>query len=398
MNTRNILPRILPKVPGKILGIHAQRLTGLIAKSLTDVHKQLIINPDSVNEARRKYNVAIGEALNDWNKKWKDWADKDLATSYLQGVKKADDVIKQYNIQTPPDKPVSNSLPMAGKSDPLLPDKIIPPAVKKAFKSSGIPNHLTFYNVFRRAAYHSLEGSSLQVLRTSRDLFRDAAVQAGDKMFKESDVFTRRKFSQEMLDDLARQGIKSVTYKNGRKVSIEAYAEMVGRTVSSHAAVQAELNRYEEYGYDLVRVSSHFRACPLCVPWEGAILKTTEINDNHKHDYDGYLSDAISSGLFHPNCAHAVTAYFPDLSPDQELRVDPGEQKLIDKHGYKKGQEIAYQAQEKQRYIERKIRDWKMRGITSLNDAAAVKASNKVLEWQSTMRKHIKDNPFLPRH
>lgn len=388
----------LPDTPGTTLGFHAQKLTELIARALTNAHKQLILDPDSINNAQRKYDVEISKALSEWNKQWKDWADKDLATAYLQGVKRADNEIKQRNLKTPPDKPISSSTPMAGKADSLLPDKAIPRAIQKTFKTSNIPNHLTFYNVFRRVAYHNLEGSSLQVLRSSRDLFRDAAIKAGEKMFKETDIFTRRAYSQEMLDDLIKQGIKSVTYKNGRKVSIEAYAEMVGRTTSHHAAIQAELNRYEEYGYDLVRVSSHFRACPLCVPWEGAILKTNEINDPHQEEYDGYLSDAISAGLFHPNCAHGLTAYFPELSPDQEVRMDPAEQELVNQHGYKKAQELAYQAQEQQRYIERQIRNWKMRGITALDDAETKKAYNKVLHWQTAMRTHIKDNSFLRRH
>ena len=85
-------------------------------------------------------------------------------------------------------------------------------------------------------------------------------MQAMEKNFKETDIFTRRKLSQDMLDDFAQKGLQSITYSNGRKVSIEAYSEMLGRTMSGHAAVQASLNRYAEHGYDLVRVSAHFRA------------------------------------------------------------------------------------------------------------------------------------------
>jgi hypothetical protein len=229
-------------------------------------------------------------------------------------------------------------------------------------------------------------------MRAANDLFRDVAVQAGEQRFKESDIFTRRQLSQDMLNDFAQRGVQSITYKNGKKVSIEAYSEMVGRTMSGHAAVQASLNRYEEYGYDLVRVSSHFRACPLCVPWEGQILSQSGLDYNYSS-----LDDAIASGLFHPNCAHDITAYFPGLSPDQELRVDPEEQKLINQHGYKKAQEIAYKAQQQQRYIERNIRNWKMKEITALDDAAKAKAHRKVLEWRKAQRNHLAKNPFLPR-
>ena len=106
----------------------------------------------------------------------------------------------------------------------------------------------------------------------------------------------------------------------------------------------------------------------------------------------------IAKGFVVHNCAHGLTAYFPELSPDQEVRMDPAEQELVNQHGYKKAQELAYRAQEQQRYIERQIRNWKMRGITALDDAEAKKAYNKVLHWQTAMRTHIKDNSFLRRH
>jgi len=114
--------------------------------------------------------------------------------------------------------------------------------------------------------------------------------------------------------------------------------------------------------------------------------------------YDATLQEAIAAGLFHPNCAHDLNPYFPDLSPDRlPPRVDPAEQKLIDQHGYKKAQEIAYKAQQQQRYIERQIRNWKMKEVTALDPAEQIKAHKKVLEWQRAQREHLKQNPFLPR-
>ncbi len=375
---------------GRPLGIAAQELTMQIGESLTDAHRRLINNPDLINQAGRQYDVSVNKALTEWNKKWKDWADEDLSAAYLRGINHTDKEIKHMGIKRSPGKEISEAVPLAGKDYGILPPKDIPSRL--AGKFSRVPNHLTFYNVFRRAAYHSLEGSTLQVVRAADDLFRDVAVQAGSKMFRESDVFTRRQFSQTMLNDFANRGVQAVTYRDGRRVSIEAYSEMVGRTMSGHASVQAGLNRYEEYGYDLVRVSSHFRACPLCVPYEGRILSQSGTSSH----YPG-LDNAVAQGLFHPNCLHSVSPYFPGLSPKQEVRVDPAEQRLIDQHGYSKAQEIAYKAQQQQRYTERKIRDWKMRETTALDDSARNKAHRKVLDWQKAQREHLKKHPFLPR-
>ncbi len=168
---------------------------------------------------------------------------------------------------------------------------------------------------------------------------------------------------------------------------------MLGRTMSGHAAVQGSLNRYAEHGYDLVRVSAHFRACPLCVPWEGRVLSQSGQEPGYSS-----LDEAISAGLFHPNCAHDISAYIPGLSPEElDVRVSPSEQKLIDQHGYEKAQEIAYKAQAQQRYMERQIRSWKRREITALDSASKAKAHRKVLDWQKAQRNHLAKNSFLPR-
>lgn len=374
---------------GMPLGLVGQILTEQILRALTGVHRQIILDPNSINQARRVYDAEVNKALKEWNKQWKAWADRDLATAYLRGTHHTDEFLKRMKIKRKPDGTISEIMPMA-QHFRLVPPRNIPSQLKGMFRVA--PNHLTFFNVFRRAAYHSLEGTTLQVMRSAQDLFRDTAVHAGSQLFRESDVFTRRQLSQTMLDEFAKQGIQSITYKNGRRMSIEAYSEMVGRTMSGHAAVQASLNRFEEYGYDLVRVSAHFRACPLCTPWEGRVLSQSGKSSKYPS-----LSDAVSAGLFHPNCAHDISPYFPGLSPDLEVRVDPAEQKLIDKHGYKKAQEIAYKAQEQQRYIERNIRNWKMRKVTALSDATKAQADQKVLEWQKAQRTHLAQNPFLPR-
>lgn len=260
---------------GKALGLDAQRLTMQIGQQLKELHEEVILNPGSINRAVRRYNSHVGDALKEWNNRWKHWANYDLAEAYLRGVEYADDELKKLGLQREPDGTISPETPMTTNyPESTSKGGRIPNSVQQSFSNKGIPHHLTFYNVFRRAAYHSLEGTHLQVLRASKDLYRDVAVQAASQSFQESDIFTRRQFSQSMLDDFAKRGVQCITYKNGRRVSIEAYAEMVGRTISGHAAVQASLNRYEEYGYNLVRVSSHFRACELCVPWEGKILRT----------------------------------------------------------------------------------------------------------------------------
>jgi hypothetical protein len=376
------------------LGEAGAQVTYGVAEALTELHKAVIENPENLSRAADIYAKHVAKASAEWGRNWRQWADEGLLDAYVQGVKHTDaeiDLLRKAGIRVhPPTEPVPEGAVMVRNLPAMTLPLDTPRWMKQAFVD--IPNHLTAFNVFRRAAYFNLEGTDLQIIRAGNDLYRDVAIQAGGQMFRESDIFTRRAFSQSMLDDFAKRGVQAITYSNGRRMSIEAYSEMVGRTMSGHAAVQGSLNRYAEHGYNLVRVSAHFRACELCVPWEGRILSS----DGRDPNYES-LDSAISQGLFHPNCAHGVSPYIPGLSPDLEVRVSKEEQALIDKYGYREAQEMAYKAQVQQRHIERQIRSWKKRELTSLDPAVKASAHRKVLDLQKLQREHLQLNPFLPR-
>jgi hypothetical protein len=378
---------------GKRLAIAGENVVTSIGHFLTNVHIGIIKDPGDILKLGEKYHKQVKGTINLWGKNWKAWADEDLTQAYITGIqhteKELQAIAKDINIRIP-NKPISTATPLAGKLPSLTLPLSIPKTITGVFKK--YPGHLSVYDVFRRAAYHNLEGTSLQILRVSQDLYRDIAIQAGENMFKEADFFTRRAISQSMLDDFAKRGVQSVIYKNGRRVSIDSYTEMVGRTMSGRAAIQGSLNRYEEYGYDLVRVSSHFRACELCTPWEGKVLSQSGESKKYRS-----LNDAVMAGLFHPNCAHDINPYFPGISGKLETRVDPAEQRLINEHGYSKAQEITYEAQQRQRQIEKSIRTWKRREMTALDPAEQAKAHRKMLDWQASQREHLRKNTFLPR-
>lgn len=106
---------------------------------------------------------------------------------------------------------------------------------------------------------------------------------------------------KQLLED---RGIKALRDKAGREWDLNAYGEMLVRTKLTQAHNSGLINRMTETGYNLVQVSSHFGTCPLCAPYEGEILS---INGTSS-DFNS-LDNAISGGLFHPNCRHTVTPY-----------------------------------------------------------------------------------------
>lgn len=374
---------------GAPLAAASQNVVYMMLDAVKKLNKRLIKDPNDAIKWRKLYEKEIENIANQFSTEWKIWADEDLAKSYLAGLYQANDQLKELNKNTNKVDNIQNGSFLIKNPPPIPPIPPIPGQVLGWFE--GFENHTSFFGVFRNAAYYSLEGQHLQILRAGQDLYRNAAVLAGERNFRESDIFTRVRYSQDMLNELARQGIKTITYKNGARYSIDSYCEMVGRTVSGRAAVQASLNRYAECGYTLVIVSAHFRACDLCVPYEGKILSI------EPHPVYESISDAETQGLFHARCGHDVTAWFEGLTEMTMPRVAAGEQKLIDEYGYREAQKISYTAQLRQRTIERNIRNYKRLESVSLTDIEKQKAHRKVLEWQAAQRNHLKENTFLPR-
>lgn len=372
---------------GQLLAEAAEDVTLAIGSAITWAVKRVIVDPSRVYRDEDKYMSRVEQAAGQWRVDWQAWAQEDLANAYLQGIQHTDAELKALKTKREPqDVQLIRALgPRQIRNRPIITEKI-----EGKFKD--YPNHLTMYGVFQAAAYDALERTHVQIMRESHDLYRDVAVMAGEQRFREGDEFIRREASQLMLNEFAEKGLQAITYRDGRRMSLDAYAEMVGRTMSGQAAVQASLFRYQEFGYDLVRVSQHFRTCHMCAPWEGKILSQSGESERYPH-----LQDAIDDGLFHPNCAHDISPYIPGVSPELELMAHPEEKRLIEEHGYGKAQEIAYNAQQQQRYIERKIRRWKRGVVTAMTEEERAAAEGKVKEWQKRMREHLKEHPYLPR-
>jgi hypothetical protein len=118
-----------------------------------------------------------------------------------------------------------------------------------------------------------------------------------------------RKIRQNIKGVLQEEGLAAMVDKRGRSWALDAYSEMVFRTKAIEARNMGLANRMSENGYDLVQVSSHFGSCDLCAPWQGEILSTTGQTTGYPS-----LNDAMSDGLFHPNCRHAINALSPKLA------------------------------------------------------------------------------------
>ena len=138
--------------------------------------------------------------------------------------------------------------------------------------------------------------------RRVADTFR----QAGLSALQETTALggTRVDATRRMVAALVDDGIYAVQYRDGSVHALGDYGEMVARTVSRECQNVAVENRMAELGEDLVKISTHGGACPLCTPWEGKILSLSGQTPGYPT-----LDEAKAAGLFHPRCVHVQMPY-----------------------------------------------------------------------------------------
>lgn len=83
----------------------------------------------------------------------------------------------------------------------------------------------------------------------------------------------------------------------GRKWENARYMQMLVRTTSAKVHREAFIDSTTEAGFDLAEIVSQGDNCPKCQAWSGVIISMSGANKDHPS-----YADALSGGVFHPNC------------------------------------------------------------------------------------------------
>ena len=187
---------------------------------------------------------------------------------------------------------------------------------------------------------------------------------------------------------LANRGLIALVDSRGRNWSLEGYVGMILRTMSTKIANEMQEARFDEWGVDLVEVSSHMGARPLCAPYQGRIYSRTGRNPNYPSLYED-TSYGQPAGLFGINCRHVQYPYFPGISR-RTYKPYPAEENAR-----------AYKLQQAQRRYERGVRAAKMeqRLLSQLGDTEGAKqAAQKVRQRQERLRRFVNENDLTRRY
>lgn len=185
--------------------------------------------------------------------------------------------------------------------------------------------------------------------------------------------------------DFTSNGITGFTDKSGRDWSLSAYTEMAVRTAAARAFNAAHLERMKAIGGRYFTVSDTGSPCPLCLPWQNAVL-TDGPMVAPEIPVDATIAEATSRGLFHPQCRHHLTIVFPGIT------VLPPRQVWTPAH------DARYRAVQKQRRLELAIRKAKRQVENALDADQAAAAAAKVRRAQKRLRDHVNSRDDLARN
>lgn len=231
----------------------------------------------------------------------------------------------------------------------------------------------------------------------------EAQLSAAQKILNESTgevlmgASTQKQAMRRAVKRMADEGLTGYVDRGGHHWTPEAYVAMDIRTTVTNTAHQATWARCDEYGSDLIMVSTKAAARPLCYPWQGKVLSranrardVTDLDGNTIHVYAmNETSYGQPAGLFGINCGHFSSPFFPGLST---VRGEPEPEEENARQ---------YAESQRQRALEREIRRAKL-------DVAIAKATGdeelerearqKLRGKQATMRAFIDDTGRTRRY
>lgn len=181
--------------------------------------------------------------------------------------------------------------------------------------------------------------------------------------------------------------------KGGHEWSLEGYTRTVIDTTSNRAFQAVRNTAAADNGIDTFVMSSHAACRPACAPIQGKTVTTRSTGftasesgewfeplDNHGYKEPG--------GTFGINCHHMMWPYIPGVNTNNQEQFDP--QESMER----------YKWQQKQRGLERKVRESKRNEDLANqleDDVGRMKYGLDKRKYQSALRKLVDDHNFLVR-
>lgn len=245
---------------------------------------------------------------------------------------------------------------LTNKTDKMIED-IMEESMYKSVRAS--------FDIYRKAGYdvsgvdfskqllkgtNVLKGELKNLTKTTAKLSKDTYVKAYDKAYLQvtSGAYSYDQACKNVIKDLVNDGIGKIAYDSGAERTVESAVRVAIRTSVNQNALACEMEMLEQMDdANLVETSSHLGARPSHAEWQGRIFWTKKKVEGYDNFYDstGY---GTGEGLGGYNCRHSFYPYFEEFGQTYHPFDNEENDEL-------------YELSQKQRYHERKTREWDRR-------------------------------------
>jgi hypothetical protein len=261
-----------------------------ITRELERQGEEVIIKgvSEELTEAQKKAMVAqIKAAAQEADSKIKEWVVPTIATAYLSGLEYTNEALASFDI--------------IFKNNEKLTIEVLRGV--EEFKP-----HLDAVNSLISDAYLDFGSGITGFVRATERVLNDVTRQQVREKIASGRLAGQsiREIRNEVRNVLRAQGLEAVIDRGGRQWSLDRYSEMLTRTHVIKANNEATLLRAAEAEIDIVQVSKHAGACPICTPFESKIYSRSGRSKNYPP------LTAANKPPYHPNCRHNLLLR-PDL-------------------------------------------------------------------------------------
>ena len=194
-------------------------------------------------------------------------------TEYLTAIKKNIETILQQ-LRAGSRTWCTEAIPRVYVQGATMADRMITEAGFELKTGAGFGAiHQQAAQVLAENAYESLDNVAQVIGRQTNGIYRELALENVRGSVVGYDTW--KQAADRFKEQLAERGVTGFKDRSGRMWRMTTYTEMVARTTTMEAHLQGTANRLIEQGHDLIKVSTHLGACPLCTPFEGKILSIT---------------------------------------------------------------------------------------------------------------------------
>lgn len=347
------------------LQIIASMMSSLAKHRDEDFTQWQFLQLKELNDFNKMYKKKYPEIYKDINRKIKEI----LKEEYKLGLKTNERIIL-WHILKSKDKPEKAIKKLSKVNGDTINKKI----------QTVLNQDKAFLNINDKAVNALINESMKGIVKGEKAILRKVDDEYRKIIFKSQvGMQTGSMTLNQAIDNAARDflnnGLNVIEYKNGNKVNIQSYCEMAIRTSRKQAYLMGEGQARNDLGHYLVKVSQYGACSPTCLPWQG-LAYIDDVYSNGKPDGSLYplLSTAIQNGLFHPNCRHTLSNFFPEINHIDVMTNTP---EILQN----------YEDEQKQRYIERNIRKYKRLKVGSLTEQDKLKYKKKEEEWRDKLKK-----------